>query len=69
MLQGYLVEAAAGVEPAMEVLQTSALPLGYAAVTRERVGPSDATPDPCTRKAGDRGWIPQPLPWKVRWSG
>ena len=25
------MEAAAGVEPAMEVLQTSALPLGYAA--------------------------------------
>jgi len=31
---GVLLEAATGVEPVMEVLQTSALPLGYAA--RER---------------------------------
>ena len=32
---GKEMEAAAGIEPAMEVLQTSALPLGYAAPSSE----------------------------------
>ena len=47
------MEAAAGVEPAMEILQTSALPLGYAASAQTPLKP---------RKADDRAHRLCPLP-------
>ncbi len=36
-----VVEAPSGFEPEMEVLQTSALPLGYGATTGSREAPSE----------------------------
>ena len=58
---GKLLEAAIGVEPMMEVLQTSALPLGYAATRRSSQ----------VRKADDRahGLCPLPRPREGDWSG
>ncbi len=50
------LEAPTGVEPVMEVLQTSALPLGYGAVSKSedpadgaqrRVSFADEEPSPC----------------------
>jgi hypothetical protein len=58
---GEKLEAASGVEPLMEVLQTSALPLGYAASV-------DAPHD---KEADDRahGFCPLPRPREGDWSG
>jgi hypothetical protein len=41
---GFSLEAPAGFEPAMEVLQTSALPLGYG--TKSKVTKSSVSYDP-----------------------
>jgi hypothetical protein len=59
--EGGVLEAASGVEPLMEVLQTSALPLGYAASV-------DAPHD---KEADDRahGFCPLPRPREGDWSG
>ena len=71
---GENLEAATGVEPVMEVLQTSALPLGYAAPasTRRAEPPSTEGGEthPLRRKADDRALGFCPLPQaKEFWSG
>ena len=68
------MEAAAGVEPAIKVLQTSALPLGYAApakhVAPEPPSTAGGEAHPLRRKADDRALDLCPLPHaKEFWSG
>ena len=73
-LAGVLLEAATGVEPVIKVLQTSALPLGYAAPAKHwsRRPPAGEAgePHPRKRKADDRASSSCPLPQvKESWSG
>ena len=54
LLQLTILEATAGFEPAMEVLQTSALPLGYVAVCNTK---RSGKPLMCAQDAVDRGLV------------